>query len=135
MSRERNRDWAAPGAPSTSHLAPPSPSGLPQFGADSVPGVEETALTGSYDAIRQKNFRGAGAGFPGGPGKPRQVFGSSISAGLSSSTLTSLKVSTFTFFANRAGRYMSHTQASVIDTSKNTSPASVRAFTSTWLHR
>ncbi len=53
----------------------------------------------------------------------------------SSSTLTSLKVSTLTFLANRAGRYMSQTQASVIETSKNTSPASVRAFTSTWLHR
>ena len=64
-----------------------------------------------------------------------QDLGGSMSAGLSSSTLTSLKVSTLTFLANRAGRYMSHTHASVIDTSKNTSPASVRAFTSTWLHR
>src|SRR6185503_12632269 len=61
--------------------------------------------------------------------------GGSISAWLSSSTLTSLKVSTFTVLAKRAGRYMSHTQASLMDTSKNTSPASVRAFTSTWLHR
>ena len=41
------------------------------------------------------------------------------SSGLaSSSTLTSLKVSTRTFFTKRAGRYMSHTQASVIRTSK-----------------
>ncbi len=58
-----------------------------------------------------------------------------MSCGLSSSTLTSLKVSTLTFLAKRAGRYMSHTQASLIDTSKNTSPDSVRAFTSTWLQR
>ena len=36
----------------------------------------------------------------------------------SSSTLTSLNVSTRTFFTNRAGRYMSHTQASDIRTSK-----------------
>src|SRR3954469_20130673 len=64
-----------------------------------------------------------------------QGLGGSISAGLSSSTLTSLKVSPLTFLAKRAGRYMSHTHASVIETSKNTSPDSVRAFTSTWLHR
>jgi hypothetical protein len=36
----------------------------------------------------------------------------------SSSTLTSLKVITRTFFTKRAGRYMSHTQASDIRTSK-----------------
>ena len=36
----------------------------------------------------------------------------------SSSTLTSLNVSTRTFFTNRAGRYMSHTHASDIVTSK-----------------
>ena len=78
----------------------------------------------------------------GSPARPvsrilstRQSFGGSISCGESSSTLTSLKVSTLTLRANRAGRYMSHTHASVMDTSKNTSPDSVRAFTSTWLHR
>ena len=50
--------------------------------------------------------------------------------------LTSLNVTTLTFFTNRAGRYMSHTQASCMVTSKNTSPLSaVRTLSSTWLVR
>src|SRR5215469_15556477 len=54
----------------------------------------------------------------------------------SSSMLTSLKVTTRTFFTNRAGRYISHTQASCIVTSKNTSPFSeVCTLSSTWLVR
>jgi hypothetical protein len=45
-------------------------------------------------------------------------FGSSRSVFDSSSMFTSLNVTTLTFFANRAGRYMSQTQASDIVTSK-----------------
>lgn len=51
-----------------------------------------------------------------------QLLGSSRSLLLSSSMFTSLNVRTRTCFTNRAGRYMSHTQASAMDTSKNTSP-------------
>jgi len=69
------------------------------------------------------------------PASGGKSLGGSISWGASSSTLTSLKVSTLTFLAKRAGRYMSQTQASVIDTSKKTSPLSERAFTATWLQR
>ena len=49
--------------------------------------------------------------------KPPSV-GSEMSGFSSSSTLTSLKVITRTFLTKRAGRYMSHTQASCISTSK-----------------
>ena len=49
--------------------------------------------------------------------KPESA-GSEMSGFSSSSTLTSLKVITRTFFTNRAGRYMSQTQASCISTSK-----------------
>jgi hypothetical protein len=49
--------------------------------------------------------------------KPPSV-GNEMSGFSSSSTLTSLKVITRTFFTNRAGRYMSQTQASCISTSK-----------------
>src|SRR5690606_6454518 len=64
------------------------------------------------------------------PEKPS--LGISRSALASSSTLTSLNVTTRTFFTNRAGRYMSHTHASCIFTSKNTSPFSaVRTSRST----
>src|SRR5689334_12317575 len=63
-------------------------------------------------------WRKAGRGRLWTDGGPEaQSLGGSISRGASSSTLTSLNVSTFTFLANRAGRYMSQTQASVIDTS------------------
>jgi hypothetical protein len=44
--------------------------------------------------------------------------GSEISGFSSSSTFTSLKVITRTFLTKRAGRYISHTQASCISTSK-----------------
>src|SRR6478735_6683862 len=88
--------------------------------------VEETGRGRDHDATSRKSRKEFCR---------RQGRGCSRSLGASSSTFTSLKVSTLTFLANRAGRYMSHTHASVIDTSKNTSPASVRAFTSTWLHR
>lgn len=47
-------------------------------------------------------------------------------ASLSSSSLTTLNVSTLTFFAKRAGRYISHTQVSLMVTSKNLT-GSVRA--------
>jgi len=59
------------------------------------------------------------------PGRPMICYepnppsvGSEMSGFSSSSTLTSLKVMTRTFFTNRAGRYMSQTQASCISTSK-----------------
>ncbi|RKT73023.1 hypothetical protein DFJ66_6349 [Saccharothrix variisporea] len=59
-------------------------------------------------------FRSAGGGQElNGPSSGRRRSGLS-----SSSTLTSLNVITRTFFTNRAGRYMSHTQASDIRTSK-----------------
>src|SRR5579859_7647304 len=62
--------------------------------------------------------------------------GSSKSLWASSSILTSLNVTTLTFFTKRAGRYISHTQASCMTTSKKTSPLSeVRTFSSTWLVR
>src|ERR1700722_15030377 len=64
--------------------------------------------------------------------------GSGISRSLlaSSSTLTSLNVTTRTFFTNLAGRYMSQTQASCMVTSKKTSPLSAcRTLSSTWLVR
>ena len=48
----------------------------------------------------------------------RQSCGTCRSDCASSSTLTSLNVSTLTFLTNRAGRYMSHTHASLIVTSK-----------------
>src|SRR5690348_179606 len=65
-------------------------------------------------------------------GKSGLSSGTSRSALASSSMLTSLKVTTRTFFTNLAGRYMSHTQASRIVTSKNTSPLSLdRTFSST----
>ena len=54
---------------------------------------------------------------PGQPPKPASS-GSEMSGFSSSSTLTSLNVITRTFFTNRAGRYMSQTQASCISTSK-----------------
>ena len=53
----------------------------------------------------------------GQPPKPESA-GSEMSGFSSSSTLTSLNVITRTFFTKRAGRYMSHTQASCISTSK-----------------
>jgi hypothetical protein len=46
------------------------------------------------------------------------VSGTSRSLRASSSTLTSLKVTTLTFFTNLAGRYMSQTHASCMLTSK-----------------
>jgi hypothetical protein len=51
------------------------------------------------------------------PPKPESA-GREMSGFSNSSTLTSLNVITRTFFTNRAGRYMSQTQASCISTSK-----------------
>jgi hypothetical protein len=55
--------------------------------------------------------------------QPRQLpnppsVGSEMSGFSNSSTLTSLNVITRTFFTKRAGRYISHTHASCISTSK-----------------
>ena len=51
--------------------------------------------------------------------RPGPAYSGISSSGLaSSSTLTSLNVTTLTFLTKRAGRYMSHTQASLIVTSK-----------------
>lgn len=50
--------------------------------------------------------------------EPKALSGSEMSGFSSSSTLTSLKVITRTFFTKRAGRYMSQTHASCISTSK-----------------
>src|SRR5207253_1968482 len=73
---------------------------------------------------------------PSSASLPYSGSGSSRSLCASSSTLTSLKVTTLTFFTKRAGRYISHTQASCIVTSKKTSPLSaVRTFSSTLLVR
>ena len=123
---------------------------LLEGGADlrSVQELLGHALAGHHAALHPRDCRSAANGLPPsapaglthGPlpvGRQRDygALGGSISAWLSSSTLTSLKVRTLTVLANRAGRYMSQTQASLIDTSKKTSPASLRAFTSTWLHR
>ncbi len=55
------------------------------------------------------------------PPKPESS-GKSSSLRLSSSMFTSLNVSTRTCLTKRAGRYMSQTQASAMETSKNTSP-------------
>ncbi len=60
---------------------------------------------------------GAGAGRGRQPPKPESA-GREMSGFSNSSTLTSLNVITRTFLTNRAGRYMSHTQASCISTSK-----------------
>ena len=67
--------------------------------------------------------RASGFRRDGEPGDPHQEPngpspGSRRSGLSSSSTLTSLNVSTRTFFTNRAGRYMSHTHASDMRTSK-----------------
>ena len=72
-----------------------------------------------------------------GPASAPNVSSSgSRSSGLSnSSTFTSLNVTTRTFFTNRAGRYMSHTQASDIRSSKYMSPSGLRTCRSTALHR
>jgi len=70
------------------------------------------------------------------PGLPFSSAGSSRSLLANSSMLTSLKVTTRTFFTKRAGRYMSQTQASCMVTSKKTSPLSAaRTFRSTSLVR
>lgn len=67
---------------------------------------------------------GISATTPGGPVSPATErtadygFGGSSSASANSSMFTSLNVTTLTFLANRAGRYMSQTQASAIVTSK-----------------
>jgi hypothetical protein len=53
-----------------------------------------------------------------GSASDQTSFGSSRSLFANSSTFTSLNVTTFTFFTNRAGRYMSHTHASDMVTSK-----------------
>lgn len=58
-----------------------------------------------------------GRGRAGQPPKPESA-GREMSGFSNSSTLTSLNVITRTFFTNRAGRYMSHTHASCISTSK-----------------
>ena len=51
-------------------------------------------------------------------GSPRQRLSGTCSSECAISSIeTSRKVSTFADFTNRAGRYMSHTQASPIDTS------------------
>ena len=71
-------------------------------------------------AVRSPRRQG-GCGRAAPPAAGRQgrgVSGSSMSGLSSSSTLTSLNVTTRTFLTNRAGRYMSQTQASDIRTSK-----------------
>jgi len=71
------------------------------------------------------------------PGSQRFTGGSqfppiqSCTPGSSSSMFTSLNVSTRTLFRNRAGRYMSHTQASSSSTSKCTDPSSWCLFSVT----
>ncbi len=55
--------------------------------------------------------------------------------GSSSSMLTSRKLRTRTFWRKRAGRYMSHTQASSISISKYTDPSAERSRRSTLLAR
>jgi len=65
-----------------------------------------------------KTRLGAGFGTPGELIRAGYSVGTSRSFLASSSTLTSLNVTTLTFFTNRAGRYMSHTHASDIVTSK-----------------
>lgn len=56
-------------------------------------------------------------------------------AGSSSSMLTSRNVITLTRFTKRAGRYMSHTQASSNSSSKYTEPSTRRVLSSTPLAR
>src|SRR5579859_1029605 len=127
-----------------------TPPGKGRAPALALPGGPPTAGPGPRDLPRVQGreiYRGSRAArSTAGPG-PRDLLrvrnqeiyfgsGSSKSLWASSSILTSLNVTTLTFFTKRAGRYISHTQASCMTTSKKTSPLSeVRTFSSTWLVR
>src|SRR5690606_4686497 len=113
-------------------LRPPTAAGSPPSPAAAPGRPLETPEAG---AVRPPPRVGCASwGQPCGPGRPPG--GTSRSDLVISSTLTSLKVTTRTLRTNRAGRYMSQTQASSIVTSKYISPLSVlRGCRSTWLVR
>ena len=131
------RDIASSGRAPPARAAPGSAPPRPRRGAParpSLPCVHDRRRPGPPDRLghllwtadphgdnralptprgRARRRRWYGAQEPNGPSP-----GSRRSGLSSSSTFTSLKVSTRTFLTNRAGRYMSHTQASDIRTSK-----------------